>query len=274
MTDGWVKIHRQLEDNPLWLSEPFTRGQAWVDLLLMANHGPRTLFVRGNRVQIERGQVGRSLVSLSQRWQWSKGKVLAFLDTLQKAGMADRRKSNVLAVLTIKNYDKYQSTGPQNEPQIELQNDRRMTAERPQNDPNKKEKNGKNERTYDGVRPETKALHEYIDSLCQQYRVKNAVSPRALDIQVERHLTTGIHLRVEVRKCIGWLIDKGKREVSTQRLTNWFEKAKEIQKREQTQSLERREKMNEDAALHGERKTPFAIDPAVKARLLSQQPNA
>lgn len=32
-TKGWVSIHRQLCENDLWLSEPFTRGQAWVDMI-------------------------------------------------------------------------------------------------------------------------------------------------------------------------------------------------------------------------------------------------
>lgn len=42
-------------------------------------------------------------------------------------GMIDRRTSNVLGVLTIKNYEKYQATEPQNEPQSP-QNDRRPNA--------------------------------------------------------------------------------------------------------------------------------------------------
>ena len=38
MNQGWIKLHRTLQDNKLWYSEPLTKGQAWVDLILLANH--------------------------------------------------------------------------------------------------------------------------------------------------------------------------------------------------------------------------------------------
>ena len=124
------------------------------------------------------------------------------------------------------------------------------------------------------VRPETESLNEYIDSLCLEYGMTNSVNTKSLDIQVQRHLTTGIHLRVEVRKCLGWLIEHGKRDITAQRLANWFEKAKDIQKREQNRLLEPREKMNESPELRGQRKAPFTIDPSTRAKLLSQTPHA
>ena len=35
--NGYIKLHRSLMDNPLWTEKPFSRGQAWVDLLMLAN---------------------------------------------------------------------------------------------------------------------------------------------------------------------------------------------------------------------------------------------
>ena len=65
---GWVMIHRQLGDNPLWLSEPFTRGQAWVDLIMLANHKPTMIFKRGIQVNIQRGEVAWAEQKLAKRW--------------------------------------------------------------------------------------------------------------------------------------------------------------------------------------------------------------
>ncbi len=62
--DGWLKLWRKLGDSELWLAEPFTRGQAWVDLLMLANHTDGYLRKRGIRVEVRRGQVG-----------WSEGKL-------------------------------------------------------------------------------------------------------------------------------------------------------------------------------------------------------
>ena len=52
-----IKLHRQIEDNPLRFSEPFTRAQAWIDLLLLTNHDYGIFYVRGNRVEVPRGSV-------------------------------------------------------------------------------------------------------------------------------------------------------------------------------------------------------------------------
>ena len=81
--DGWVKFHRRFLDSDLWLSEPFTKGQAWVDLFSIANHKNGFIRVRGNRVEVKRGQVGWSQVRLAKRWKWSRGKVRRFLDELE-----------------------------------------------------------------------------------------------------------------------------------------------------------------------------------------------
>lgn len=54
--DGWIKLHRTLTMHELWTAEPFTRGQAWVDLLLLANHRPGHIRKRGILVEVERGQ--------------------------------------------------------------------------------------------------------------------------------------------------------------------------------------------------------------------------
>lgn len=43
---GWVKIYRSIQDNDLWLAEPFTWAQAWIDLLLNANHKAASFWVR------------------------------------------------------------------------------------------------------------------------------------------------------------------------------------------------------------------------------------
>jgi hypothetical protein len=46
-SNGWIKLHRKIVESPDWLSEPFTRGQAWVDLLLIANHTTGHIRKRG-----------------------------------------------------------------------------------------------------------------------------------------------------------------------------------------------------------------------------------
>ena len=123
---GWVKIYRQLCDSDLWLSEKFTRGQAWIDLIMLANHKKGFLYVRGVKITVDRGQVGWSIVKLSARWKWSRSKVNKFIKDLEKEQQIEQQKSNVTQVITIKNYDDLQQT----EQQTEQQKSSRRAAER------------------------------------------------------------------------------------------------------------------------------------------------
>ena len=69
MNSGWIKLHRKLKDNKLWLCEPFTRGQAWVDLLLLANHEDNFFYCREHKIEVKRGEVGWSQLKLAKRWR-------------------------------------------------------------------------------------------------------------------------------------------------------------------------------------------------------------
>jgi hypothetical protein len=114
MAEGWCKFHRPFLSSPLWLSEPFTRGQAWVDLFALAGHGPSSIRVRGIKIELSRGQIGYSELTLSERWKWSRGKVRRFLRELENDQMLATSQDNKTTVVTVLNYDKYQGDGPNN----------------------------------------------------------------------------------------------------------------------------------------------------------------
>ena len=140
--EGWIKLHRKLLENDLWKSEPFTRGQAWVDLILLANHKDSFFYKRGNKVIVLRGQVGRSIVELSDRWSWSRSKVNKFLKDLEKEQQIEQQKNNVTQIVTILNYDLFQ----EKEQQIEQQKSNRKTSKEQQKDTYKNVKNVKEEK--------------------------------------------------------------------------------------------------------------------------------
>ena len=109
MTEGYIKLYRCLEDNPLWLSEPFTKGQAWVDLLLMANYTVSEFQVRGIWVKVLPGQIARGEKYLAKRWAWSRDKVRAFLFNLETRQQIRQQKSNVISIITIVKWEQYQA---------------------------------------------------------------------------------------------------------------------------------------------------------------------
>lgn len=138
---GWFKIHRQLLNSPFWTCEPFTRGQAWVDLIGLTNHADNFFYCRGIKVDVKRGQCGWSEVALAQRWKWSRSKLRKFLNDLEKEQQIKQQKGNVNQIITIINYEIYQ----EKEQQTEQQKDSRKTTEEQQKDTNKNDNNIKNE---------------------------------------------------------------------------------------------------------------------------------
>src|SRR5690554_6701060 len=103
--NGWIKLYRKIFENPIYFSEPFTRMQAWIDLLLLANHSGQYFYIRGNRIDVKRGEVAHSMQSLAQRWKWSRGKVLRYISQLENSQMIVQQKSPVITKLSICNYN-------------------------------------------------------------------------------------------------------------------------------------------------------------------------
>ena len=81
---------------------------AWIDILLLANHTPKTIFVRGNEVKIDRGQFAYSEITLSQKWGWSRNKLRRFLGYLETIQQIKQQKNSILSLYTVINYDEYQ----------------------------------------------------------------------------------------------------------------------------------------------------------------------
>ena len=140
--NGWIKLHRQLQDNPLWFCEKFTRGQAWVDLLLLTNHEDSFFYKRGVKIDVMRGQCARSEVELADRWKWSRTKVRKFLKDLEKEQQIIQQKTNITQKVTIVNFDEYQKK----EQQTGQQKNSRRTAEEQQKNTYKNVKNVKNDK--------------------------------------------------------------------------------------------------------------------------------
>lgn len=113
-SEGWIMLHRQIEDNPLYFAEPFTRCGAWIDLLLLANHKDNIFYNRSIKVEVKRGQIGWALENLAKRWKWSRGKAERFICELEKANQIVRQKNNITTLITIVKYDYYQSSSKAN----------------------------------------------------------------------------------------------------------------------------------------------------------------
>lgn len=108
---GFFKIERDFLGSPFWLSEEFTKPQAWIDLIGLANYADKTKYYKGAFQKVKRGQIVTSQQALANRWKWSRHRVSDFLRTLEAAEMVTTERTTNGTLLTVVNYGFYQSDG-------------------------------------------------------------------------------------------------------------------------------------------------------------------
>jgi hypothetical protein len=114
---GYVKLARRLAEHRIWLREPFTMGQFWVHLLMLANYKPSRV-LRGRKwIEIRRGQLFTSLAHLSSSVSRDRKTLRAWLLAFAQDGMLDIATAHGAdggyTLITIRNYEKYQGSTSQ-----------------------------------------------------------------------------------------------------------------------------------------------------------------
>lgn len=144
MSDGWIKLHRKIQDCFLWQDKPFDKARAWIDLLLLAMHHDKKIFIDGEPIVISRGSFMTSTLKLSDRWGWSRNKVMRYLDMLECEQMLNTKRTPKGTLVSIIKYDVYQIVDMSNETPYETTNG--TTGETP---------NGTSDGTTDDTTDET-----------------------------------------------------------------------------------------------------------------------
>ena len=124
--EGWIKIHRGLLDWE-WYSDTNCVRLA-LHLLLMANFQTK----RWRGITVERGQLVTSRSILSRETGLSEREVRTAMSKLEKSDFLTIRAPSSYTIVTICNYEKYQSSETADRPACWPTADRAPTSHRPQ----------------------------------------------------------------------------------------------------------------------------------------------
>lgn len=108
MKAGWIKISRSIAEHWLWKDAEILKW--WLDLLLMAAWKEHKELVGRQLVSLEKGQLIASLAYLCKRWKRSRPMVESFISNLEQDGMITKAVCNNISIITIANYECYQTT--------------------------------------------------------------------------------------------------------------------------------------------------------------------
>ncbi len=110
MSGGFILLHRKLMLHWLYESErPFTKREAWIDLLFLAAYKVHSRELDGKLANLEVGDIPTSMQQLAGRWHWTWRRVRTFLKTLENDGMIRIVKhTHNSTILKLNNYAYYQ----------------------------------------------------------------------------------------------------------------------------------------------------------------------
>lgn len=189
MSNGWIALHRSLLDHWLWKDKPFSNGQAWIDLILLANHKDVKEYANGSLKLFKKGTVNRSIESISHRWGWNRKKTRKFLNALEADGMVTVNVTTHGTTITLINYDIYQTVGKTNGTAIDQTEGQQRENNVPQTTMNNNDNNDNNKKSRNFVPPSLEEVKTY----CLER--KNGIDPE--------HFITFYQSK-------GWMIGKNK----------------------------------------------------------------
>jgi hypothetical protein len=131
---GWFAVDRAIWDHVAFADETFSEREAFLSLVSDAAYTPWKVRIGSDAVEIQRGQLSHSLRFMATKWKWPEPRVRRYLERLKKHGIIlmevwsknDARGDARQTVITICNYEKYQSHIPEGD----ARSDARATRER------------------------------------------------------------------------------------------------------------------------------------------------
>ncbi|MBY6800147.1 DnaD domain protein [Clostridium botulinum] len=162
---GWISLYRSIQDHWLWREKPFSKGQAWMDLLLSANHQDKKIVFDSNLIEVKRGQFITSIRKLCDRWGWSNSKVKKFLELLQGDGMLTYKSDTKKTTINIEKYELYQSSNDTKNDAKASQKHHRNATETPQKHTNNNDNNVNNDNKYINNKEEVNPIKVYQNNI-------------------------------------------------------------------------------------------------------------
>lgn len=106
--NGFLKLPREITNICIWMSSPFDRVRALLDLLMLASFRERTVKLGQYELTIQPGELAYSTVTLARRWKRSRHFVRDVLREFAAIGLIEVRTKEFTTIIRIANWEKYQ----------------------------------------------------------------------------------------------------------------------------------------------------------------------
>lgn len=143
MDKGWIKFHRKTLENPI-VCKDSDHLALWIYLLAHATHTEYDAIFKNKRITLKPGQLLTGRKSIGTFLKVNENKVQRILKAFENEQQIEQQTSNQNRLISILNWDLYQSSEQQSEQQV---NNKRTTSEQRVNtNKNERTEEHKNER--------------------------------------------------------------------------------------------------------------------------------
>lgn len=203
---GWVKTYRSLMDKGY-----YTDSQAvhlWIHIIFKANHSEKEFMWNGSIINVKRGSFVTGRKRLSAETGIAESKIYRLLKLFESERQIEQQTNNRNSMITILNYDQYQSSEQQ-------MNNKRTTSEQPVNT-NKELKHSENDKELKREKRKRFTPPLFVD-----------VQKRMMNTNLKNHLSQS-RAEEEAEKFInfytsnGWKVGKNKMVSWESAVSNWL----------------------------------------------------
>ena len=181
---GWIKLYRQTLDNPIVMKDS-DHLAVWIYLILNATHDEYPALFKGEKITLKPGQLITGRKAISNVLGISESKIFRIINCFKSEHQIEQQTSNKNSLISIVNWDLYQST----EQQIESKMNSNRTASEQQVNTNKNVKNVKNVKKVKECKKiiysDSPELNEAILSFMEHRKsIKKPMSDRSVSLLI------------------------------------------------------------------------------------------
>lgn len=129
MTEGWIKLHRKVLENPI-VTKDNDHLAVWIWLLLNASHREHPAVFNGEKITLKPGQLITGRKKLAEECRISESKANRIINDFKIEQQIEQQTNRHGSLISILQWDEYQKSEQQNE---QLMNNQRTTNEQPVN---------------------------------------------------------------------------------------------------------------------------------------------
>jgi hypothetical protein len=179
VVEGWIKLYRKLIENPIFLKPELL--QLFIYCLLKANHETQRIIFNGQEIEIKPGQFITGRNAMAKDLKQNPKSTYNRLQILKNIEILDIKTNNKFSLVTVRNYELYQSQ----ETKKDSKKDNQRTTRGQPEDTNKNDKNDKNEKNiYIGLSENMKnAINDFIE---MRKKIRKPMTERAIQIMLKK----------------------------------------------------------------------------------------